>query len=298
MKIHKTGKQTFFPASAVVLLFAALCAYAGAWLYSSLSMGWVLAEVRPVTASSSISLNGIAVRREQSFCSLSREDGLHEDGCRLPAGSKLGMNPDGSPACSAASAVFCRGSDGFEYLAPEMLEGIGPDRLKMLVSRKPAKKDRHAPRLVYGSCWYYAAVADASLPMPAPGKCRIRFEGADRAIEARLLYVSPPQNGKAAVLIRICCGGKEFLDLRKCRAELIFSEYSGLMVPARSVRRDSDGNEFVYTLTAGRPESRAVEIIYSSGEMCIAALSSDADALREGDILIVSGIKKDGGEDF
>ncbi|MBQ4347979.1 MAG: hypothetical protein IJC39_05990, partial [Firmicutes bacterium] len=78
------------------------------------------------------------------------------------------------------------------------------------------------------------------------------------------------------------------MSLRKAEALLIISQYSGIEIPKNAVKTDKDGNEFVFTLTAGNIERKAVELIYTTEKSFIAKASHSADSLREGDMIIIS----------
>ena len=144
--------------------------------------------------------------------------------------------------------------------------------------------------------WYYAALVPADEPVPDSGRCRVLFEGFDLPAEANIMSLSPEETGRRALVLRLTLGGDAYMTLRKCSAKLIFSEYSGLGLPEEAVLQDEDGNNFVYTITAGVVERRAVDILYSDGDLCIAAFSSEADGLREGNQVIVSGQEIDKGK--
>lgn len=271
------------------MLFVALCAYAGAWLYENTNKEYELREVLPVSLKDSAELCGIAVRWEQEICSHPSAAPLPYNGQRLGAGSEIsGMSLE-------CSALYYDDSDGLEYLSPDCLMNLSPSELKTIMDLEPEKPLRRGGRLIYGHSWYYASLADASLPLPCPALYTLHFDGAEESAEARLIYKSPEENGQCALIFRLTDTGEEFLSLRETEAELVFSEYYGLQLPAKAVMKDADGNEFVYTLTAGQAETKAVEIIYSSGDTCIAALSPEANALREGNMVIVSESTTDDG---
>lgn len=268
------GEQRFTRLIAAVL-FLAVCAYAGAKLWQDLDGTPETQTVHSVTLTDSAALNGIAIRREQSFCPAGGS-GL-ADGDRLPAGT----------ADAAGSALYYSRSDGLESLSPERLSGLDVPALEALLSQSPAPDD--SGRLVLDFGWYYAAFVAADAPVPASGRCRVLFEGFDTPASAQILSLSPAQNGQRALVLRLTVGGDDYMSLRKCSAQIIFSEYSGLSLPEEAVHKDADGNTFVYTVTAGVVERKTVDILYTDGDGCIAAFSSAADALREGNRVIVSG---------
>lgn len=258
------------------VLFLAVSAYAGAKLWSGLEPVPGTQTVYAVTLTDSAELEGIVIRREQSFRPAG--EALFADGERIPAGTM--------PTVSG-SALYYSSCDTLEDLGPELLDTLDVAGLRSLLSRKPSP--REGGRLVLDHAWYYAALVSAEEPVPDSGHCRVLFEGFEGPAEASILSLSPPEDGQRVLVLRLTLGGDSYMRLRKCSARLIFSEYSGLYLPEEAVHQDEDGNQFVYTITAGVVERRAVDILYSEGDVCIAAFSAGAEGLREGNLVIVSG---------
>ena len=258
------------------VLFLAVSAYAGAKLWNGLEPVPGTQTVYAVTLTDSAELEGIVIRREQSFRPAG--EALFADGERIPAGTV--------PTVSG-SALYYSSCDTLEDLGPELLDTLDVAGLRSLLSRKPSP--REGGRLVLDHAWYYAALVSAEEPVPDSGRCRVLFEGFEGPAEASILSLSPPEDGQRVLVLRLTLGGDSYMSLRKCSARLIFSEYSGLYLPEEAVHQDEDGNQFVYTITAGVVERRAVDILYSEGDVCIAAFSAGAEGLREGNLVIVSG---------
>ena len=258
------------------VLFLAVSAYAGAKLWSGLEPVPGTQTVYAVTLTDSAELEGIVIRREQSFRPAG--EALFADGERIPAGTV--------PTVSG-SALYYSSCDTLEDLGPELLDTLDVAGLRSLLSRKSSP--REIGRLVLDHAWYYAALVSADEPVPDSGRCRVLFEGFEVPAEASILSLSPPEDGQRVLVLRLTLGGDDYMSLRKCSARLIFSEYSGLYLPEEAVHQDEDGNQFVYTITAGVVERRTVDILYSEGDVCIAAFSAGAEGLREGNLVIVSG---------
>lgn len=286
MQIHKPVKTPPVLAAAVTLIFLTLCAYGGVHVWGHFNRDYETVPVSSVNLKDSVRLRGIAVRREQIICSPMAETELPQNGDRLSSRAVEAFNCD-----VQGSALFFENSDGYEYLSPEDFEYMEPHELEDILSSRPKRK-RGKGRLVSGFDWYFAAITDDSSKIPPPGKCRLHFDETDSELPARLLKISSPEKGKLLLLFRLNTGGEEYMSLRKSEAELIFSEYSGLMLPVKAVHTDEDGTQYVYTLTAGKPERRQVEIIYKNGESCIARESPEAEALKEGNLLIISENKE------
>lgn len=284
-QIHKAESEPGYLKAVAVVLFLAVCAYLGAGIYSGLDRELKTIQVSRVTVTDSLELTGLVIRREQLICSPGKAQLCPADGERLPADSLIAVFHDGSELRSQASALFFSDYDGFEYLSPDSLSSLSRRDLEALL-QQGAEPDKGAiGRLVSGWDWYFAALPESDAALPSPGRCTLLFEGMEQGVAAELISAGED----LPFILRLTCGGEEYLHLRKTKAQLIFSEHTGLELPEEAVRQDADGNEYVYTITAGLVERRPVEILYRAEGRCIAAVSTRADALREGNTLIVSG---------
>ena len=202
------------------------------------------------------------------------------DGARVPAGA------DGF----ARPATCFLQADGYEYLAPDMLDGLTVESLRDILASEP-EKSLSGGRAVYGFAWYFAALADDGAPLREGGSCEILFDGFEKSTAAEIISVSAAENGQRALLLRLTASSPEYLSLRRSGAEIIFSRYSGLELPLEAVHTDGERNNFVYISTAGIVRSLDVDIIYTdkAGGFCLAAQDASFDALREGNTVIVSG---------
>lgn len=286
MRIHKLSSVTM---TAAVMLFIAICAYTGAGIYRKLNLEYETERVRFVNLKDSIELNGIAIRREQLVCSPAPPDNLPENGSRIPCGTVLAKDSFGNTVVSPDTSLFFEDTDGFEFLKPEDAFYLTPSAVRALMDEEPDIQKNSIGRLVCLWDWYFAAVCKDVPALELYAPCELSFEGISQSVQGRIISISPPENGEVLLLLRLNAGGDDFMRLRKARAELIISDFSGLEIPEKALRTDSEGNEFVYTLTAGKPEKKAVEIIYKSGESCIAAPSNSSDGLKVGNRLIISG---------
>ncbi len=278
--MERTEGSVWLRAAAVVI-FLAVCAYAAAWLVLGLGGGrrTVVVHRREIVESARIS--GIALRSEEPVSG------------SLPAADGERVSP-ASSGLSDSALIFSQ-TDGYEYLSPEELEELSVEKVKKLLAAEP-EHSRASYRAVYGFAWYFAAVADESIPLREGERCSLIFDGLDKCAEAVAETVGESENGQRAVLLRLTADTPEYLSLRRCGAEIIFSRIEGLELPTEAVRTDAEGNNFVYSTTAGLTERRRVDIIYTStaGDFCLAAESAELDALREGSVVIVSGKETEG----
>ncbi len=279
---RKGPGETRFAQAVAAALFLAVCAYIGAALAGDLRPGVRTAPVRRSTVSESLELEGLVLRREQTVCTGGRL--LAADGSRLAAGAPLAEGPEGT-LYAPASALFYSGLDGLEALGPEDAEDLSVESLCALMRTPPRTPEGAVGRLVLEHAWYFAALAPADAG-PEPGSCTLCFPDPVGRVPARLLSVSPAEDGQRALLFRLTRGGRALLSLRLTPARLILSEIEGLELPEEAVRYDPAGQAFVSTLTAAGAEEKPVEILYTGQGRCIAAISRQAGGLREGDTLI------------
>ena len=269
--MRKTG-QSYLLRFAAVAVFLAVCAYAAAWLVNGLGGGVRKATVHGCEITESAAIEGVAVRTEEP---LTVPAGI-ADGARVPAGA------DGF----ARPAVCFLQADGYEYLTPDMLDGLTVESLRDILAAEP-EKSLSGGRAVYG----FASLADDGAPLHEGGSCEILFDGFEKSTAAEIISVSAAENGQRALLLRLTASSPEYLSLRRSGAEIIFSRYSGLELPLEAVHTDGERNNFVYISTAGIVRSLDVDIIYTdkAGGFCLAAQDASFDALREGNTVIVSG---------
>lgn len=273
-----------------VILFLTVCAYAGSALRHLLGGDMVSSfQVQQDTVCEALELDGIAVRDERLLRSSGGRPAVR-DGKRLPAGAVI-LRENGADISCPCSAVFFEAFDGFEYLTPDKLKNLTVSSLNDILVRTPENTGGVCGRLVCSGSWYFAALCPDTDRLSADMSCSVIFDGQERSVPGRIAGISAPQDGKRAVLLRLTDGDSELLSLRRCKAQIIFSRYTGLRLPEAAVKQDEEGNYFVYTVTASVVEQKTVDIIYREpdGEWCLAASEASADALREGNTVITSG---------
>ena len=259
-----------------IAVLAAVMVYFAAQVYNYFADPMTITLVYEAQAEDVISMEGWLVRTEEP---LTVPAGI-ADGARVPAGADGFARP---------AACFLQ-ADGYEYLTPDMLDGLTVESLRDILSAEPEKTSTGG-RAVYGFAWYFAALADDGAPLREGGSCEILFDGFEKSTAAEIISVSAAENGQRALLLRLTASSPEYLSLRRSGAEIIFSRYSGLELPLEAVHTDGERNNFVYISTAGIVRSLDVDIIYTdkAGGFCLAAQDASFDALREGNTVIVSG---------
>lgn len=259
------------------LLFLAVCAYAGAYLYPGAG-GGETAVLCSVTLTESVELHGVAVRSEQALTLARGGEFAAESGKRLPCGALL-AGGGGESVTAPSSSIFFDTCDGYESLSPADLFPLSVSSVDALLARKPDKPADG--RLVLSNDWYFAAVSGSSA-LPSEGFCRVSFDPASAPVEACVVSLSKQEGGRRAILLRLTAGGDAMLSLRQCSARLIVGEYSGLKAPEAAVRQMPDGTNYVNTIAAGGVETTAVDILYSADGFCLIAPVGSSDLLRDG----------------
>ena len=202
----------FFSALSSVL-FLALCAYAGAYVYPKVTRK-AAPEIPRAEVTQTVTLRGVAVRQERVFdCA-----GTAENAQRLCAGSPFGLDENGDELYCDASAVYFSHSDGFESLSPDTLSTLTADELEDILSSP--LEESSAPRLVTGFAWYFAALAPETAPVPETGRCRLLFDGFQNETDAYLVSASAADNGRRVLLFRLTAGGEAYLSLRQTSANI------------------------------------------------------------------------------
>ena len=244
--------------------FAAICLYIGAALWGKAADTAVYAEAVPKTVSESIPVKCMALREEEP---VSSSEAYFRSGERLSAAEN---------ALTHRPAMYFGTSDGLEYLSPESASEMTASEL----FSAPAQKAGEA-KLVYGQAWYIAAVPGGVLP--ESGAVNVLIDGEAAPLRAQIVST---ENDIA--LLRLTVGLEAHADIRRFSAKIVTQSVTGVEFPAAALRREN-GETFVYAAEAGVAVKKSVELIHTSGESCISAVSREKDALCAGNTVIVSG---------
>ena len=80
------------------------------------------------------------------------------------------------------------------------------------------------------------------------------------------------------------------LAMRTVSANVVFDAYSGIRVPTEALQTDEDGEQaYVWVITAMQLERKNVSVLYQNEDFAVIARDSSANALREGNTVVVSG---------
>ena len=192
-----------------------------------------------------------------------------------------------------AAGLFTSTTDGYESLTPDMLENLTPDGVDALERTTAATPADAIGKLVTAKKWYFASVmnkADADR-LNLNGSASLDFpQHYNGTVSATVLSKSEPDSsGKVAVVFACNAALADTLAMRKTTADVVYSEHTGLRVPLKAVHMDGDGQSYVYVVTAAQLEKKPIEIIYQTDDYCLVAQSTESNALRAGNEIVVTG---------
>ena len=194
-----------FYAALTALLFLAASAWAGAALFGRIPAPQEVEESSPPQPGGS--LRGIVLRQEQVFPS-GEAPAVAEDGKRLSARET-----------GRGSGLYFDSADGWEFLTPADAEALSPEKLDRLLETAP--RAAGGARLVTGRAFFYAAFLEGDAPPEAGAVLRLRFEGRDGLLAARVLSAETDGAGRTALLLRLT-EGEDFLGrARFVEAEIV-----------------------------------------------------------------------------
>ena len=191
------------------------------------------------------------------------------------------------------SGVFSTLVDGYEALTPADLEVLTPGKLQELMESGTDKPAGAYGKLVTAYRWYFAAaMSESDADHLTVGRTATlnfgRYYGTD--IYARVISISAPSDGAVAVVFRCDTALSDTLAMRCVPANVVFETYSGIRVPSQALQTDpATGEHYVWCVTAMQLERKEVEVLYTDDDFAILAIGSDADTLRDGNTVVVSG---------
>ena len=132
---------------------------------------------------------------------------------------------DGAELLTApAAGLFSAHCDGLETLSPSSLSDLTPDTLSLWLSCADERSDAIG-RLVTGSTWYFAALADeADAALLVPGTTvPLEISSLPHTPKAKIVSVSEGQNGVCAVVFSLREALSEALCLRQSEAYAVLT---------------------------------------------------------------------------
>lgn len=200
---------------------------------------------------------------------------------------------DTQPIFVQQSGTFSSMLDGYEHISPTSLTRLTPSGLQELMDSQAGISSGAYGKLVTDYRWYFAAVMSAkdagNLKTGRTATLNFgRFYGSD--VYARVVSISAPEGENVAVVFRCDTALADTIGMRQATASVVFEEYSGIRIPSQAIQVDAEEEKtFVWTVTAMQLERKDVNIIYAGDSFVIVSRDADADALREGNTVVVSG---------
>ena len=193
-----------FYAALAALLFVAVSAWGGAALFGRIpeQAADAPAETPPGNGGT---LRGILLRQELVYSPGEIPAGAF-DGARLSA-----------KETGRGSGLFLAGCDGLEFLTPEDAAELTPEKLDKLLASAPETPGE--AKLVTGRAVCFAAFYTGGDAPEKGDTLRLRFDGWDRPLPARVLSAAADDAGRRALLLRLT-EGEDFL----CRARFAEAE--------------------------------------------------------------------------
>ena len=206
---------------------------------------------------------------------------------------KNSSSADSTELYADAAGTFSSVVDGYESYGLADVQNLTPSGLAELMETSPEIPDGAYGKLVQGYRWYFAAVMDAvdasKLTVGRSAALNFgRWYSAD--VAAKVLSISPSEDGSVVVVFRCATALADTLAMRSVSADVVFESYEGIRVPAQAVQTDPETEStYVWCVTAMQLERKALNIIYCDEDFVIASPGGEADTLRAGNTVVVSG---------
>ncbi len=199
-------------------------------------------------------------------------------------------NPKGQITASQ-SGYFLSKTDGYETAFDvDDLSKITPDFIKNLSQNKV--KDNVIGKIVSDYEWYIAANVslNKSLNFKEGDQLSLRTSvKTSPNLPVTVEKINVSQNGTDAVIIFECSNmNSDLASMRSGPMTVVSKEYSGLRVPKKALRV-VDSVRGVYVVSGMQVKFVPVEIIYTADEYILCEKSTDSNALRLYDQVVVKG---------
>lgn len=192
-----------------------------------------------------------------------------------------------------SGGIFSTLIDGYESLSPDVLDNLSPAKLEQLLAYHPEPTAGAYGKLVDNFRWYFAAVMSTedaeNLRVGRTATLNFgRWYGSD--IYARVLSISEAEDGNVAIVFTCDTALASTLAMRCVSASVVFEAHTGIRVPTDALQTDPETSEtYVWVITAMVLERKNVSILYQDEDFAVVERGSAADALREGNTVVVSG---------
>lgn len=200
---------------------------------------------------------------------------------------------------SSIAGVFVSETDGYEQtLTPTNIENMSVSDFEAIeIEREATVPDTlnagdRVCKVVDNSAWYYSTVvkADYISETEVGDRVWLRFPDiSNDRISAKVVHISPVEDGKAVVMIS--CGEyvQGIYSRRKASCDIVTRVYDGYQLPQAAVRVDESGNTGVYVNVSGIVHFRNIRILYQTDASVIVAKSDENGYLKQYDAVIIGG---------
>lgn len=200
---------------------------------------------------------------------------------------------------ASSPGLFFSSTDGYEYIRPEKVKGIGPEDLRKLFDEPQDTPPTVIGKLASPLDWYYAAIVSSEgAEKLAVGKSATLDFGrySSEPLNVTVISKTAGDDGEYAVVFRGTTAVSEMLSIREASAEIVFGKTAGIRVPKEAVYTEEPEDEsdlentFVYTVTGLQAEKKYINIILETADYYLVEVSAnDASALRTGNDIILTG---------
>jgi hypothetical protein len=214
----------------------------------------------------------------------------------------LGQATDSITIAAPMSGVFSAVVDGYEAVGPDALRGLTPASLRSLFG-SAAPPGEVLGKLISGITWYFAAVMDAGDAAklqaaidkaaadenPEQAVADIQFTNTyNTMLQMKIEDIGEAEDGKCVVIFTSKSNMSDITALRRLTGQVLFSSFTGLLVPKEAVYHEDGGKSYVYLLTALQAEKVYVTILCENGDSYVVEDGIESGTvLREGSEIIV-----------
>ena len=158
--------------------------------------------------------------REYALREAAAAAALGESERAQPLAELYGSGPDGEfELIRTPERAFWRaGADGYEYLGPELIEGLDCASLAELLAAAP-EAGEWAGVLASPGRWYFACFAPEGLGLEPGAELRLDFGGFEAL--CRVESLSEPEGGRRAAVLSSLASPGRAMELRFCTASIL-----------------------------------------------------------------------------
>ena len=195
---------------------------------------------------------------------------------------------------SPRSGFFTSHVDGYENVFDvDDLAMLTPSSFRTLLRHNTTVTEHQVGRVVNSFKWYFVSNVrtDAAAKLHQNTTISLRFDAmGDDTVQARVEYISAPEDGEVTVVLSSSDHMRELVNLRRQSASVILATYEGLKVPKEAVRVDAEGNLGVYVITGMYSEFKKIDVLYETEDYYIVDTDpTTTKSLLVYDFIIVSG---------